>query len=242
MAGPGSPAWSPSARGHRRGVHRQGCRRGGNLASLQTLLLLLRLAPHHVGPLAADLEVAVELLGRLLGGLALREGHEGAEALRDHLQAADLAVDVELVADLLLLRGGVQPSQVQRRDGLVLRRIQRELLIGTTHDLLRERVVLAVEAVLQLLVGQLAALRQLVPEGAVLSAVARALHVEGADACLVPLVVRRHAGQPLQHRVRGLAVLRVYVLCVGVVLHVLELVVAANARECHLRLLLAQLL
>ena len=34
-------------------------------------------------------ELAVSKLG-LLGGLALREGHKGAEALRDHLQAADL--------------------------------------------------------------------------------------------------------------------------------------------------------
>ena len=104
----------------------------------------------------------------------------------------------------------------ERLDGRVARweRLGRRVGEMLQH-LARDGIVCAVEAVLDVLVGERCVLvGHFVPERALVAARARALGKEAAELCAVALVVRARAGEALQHFVgggRGLAVVRVRV-------------------------------
>eukprot|EP00443_Scrippsiella_acuminata_P094331 CAMPEP_0115464700 /NCGR_PEP_ID=MMETSP0271-20121206/49016_1 /TAXON_ID=71861 /ORGANISM="Scrippsiella trochoidea, Strain CCMP3099" /LENGTH=127 /DNA_ID=CAMNT_0002891609 /DNA_START=327 /DNA_END=710 /DNA_ORIENTATION=+ len=125
---------------------------------------------------------------------ALHEGYEGAALAGHHPDAADLTEDIKLVPDISLLDPRLEASQVQRRDRPVFGRPENHLLIGTAQYLRSNWVVLSMEAITQLLIGQLTTLWQLVAERAILATVACSLHIERAYARLVPFVIWCHSG------------------------------------------------
>ena len=81
-------------------------------------------------------------LGGLLRTRAHEEGDEGAPALAQHLDLAQLAVAVELVAQVRLGDLRREAAHPQRGDALVLGRRELGLLPGPVQVLLGEQILL----------------------------------------------------------------------------------------------------
>merc|ERR1719329_1010031 len=96
------------------------------------------LGPPDLELLTIHGEVAVEGLGGLLRTRAHEEGDEGAPALAQHLDLAQLAVAVELVAQVRLGDLRREAAHPQRGDPLVLGRRELGLLPGPVQVLLGE--------------------------------------------------------------------------------------------------------
>ena len=132
------------------------------------------------------------------GGCGLGPGargvsDEGAVARVDLLDGLDLAVRVEDVLEVLDADLGRDAPDVEGHDGEVLGGRQRRHVAGPLEHLVRDGVVGAVVAVLDVLLRELPSLGHLVAVGALGAALALPAHEEAADLGPVALVVGRRA-------------------------------------------------
>ncbi|KAL1466081.1 hypothetical protein MTO96_026891 [Rhipicephalus appendiculatus] len=150
-----------------------------------------RASPFDDESAAAQDELVERLVGGQLGTDAVGELDERALLPRQHGDAADLAVLVEVVAQVLLRQTVAQVADVERCDGGVLRRLQFGHGGCPAQQFVGHRVVDAVVAVADVLVGQrIVRVRGLlVPVRALLASLTLAFHPEAADVRPVAFVV-----------------------------------------------------
>ena len=122
-------------------------------------------------------------------------GDEGAVARVDLLDGLDLSVRVEDVLEVLGADLGGDAPDVESHDGEVLGGRQRRQVAGSLEHLVRDGVVGAVVAVLDVLLRELPSLGHLVAVGALGAALALPPDEEAADLGPVALVV---GGRALQ--------------------------------------------
>lgn len=120
------------------------------------------------------------------------ECDKGTLLLGHHMDVANLTKLIKVVSQIFLSHGFVDSAHIERGDALVVWRGQLGHVRRLFEQLLGNRVVGAIVAVLEFLLGEgiVRVGGHLVSVGALLSSLALSLDPERADVWTVPLVVR----------------------------------------------------